>query len=129
MVMSAVSFTSCSDDDEDENSELAEMIVGKWRITEVEQKDGTMYDVTTTIGEKVFEPTYATFLQNGDYIGYGAFGTGMGTYKVRGNKIYTYIDGEEYFIYTVESYTATRATIVISANGSDSTIRVTVEKQ
>lgn len=129
-LLMVLSFTACSsDDDDDNNSELSTMIVGKWRITKVEQKDGSMYDVTTYLGEKVFEPTYATFLQNGEYIGTGAFGTGMGTYKVRGNKIHTYIDEDEYFVYTVESYTATKATVVISIDGASSTLRVEVEKQ
>lgn len=129
MVLSAVSFTSCSDDDDDENSELATMIIGKWRITEVEQKDGSMFDVTTYLGEKVFEPTYATFHSDGTYYGSGYFGNGSGTYKVRGNKIYTYVDGEDYLIYTAESYTSKRATLVMSMKGSSSTIRVTAEKQ
>lgn len=129
MILSATSFVSCSDDDDDDNSEIAIMIVGKWRITKVEQKDGSMYDVTTTIAEKVFKPTYATFESDGTYYGKGYFGTGSGTYKVRGNKIYTYVGGEEYIIYTVESYTSTRAILVMSMTGSDATIRVQVDKQ
>jgi len=124
-----LSFSACSSDDDDDSSELATMIVGKWRIVEVEQKDGSMFDVTTSIAEMVFEPTYAIFNSDGTYYGYGYFGSGSGTYKVSGNKIYTYVGGSEYLVYTAESYTSTRATLVISKSGSSSTIRVVVAKQ
>ena len=128
MVFSAP-FTSCSSNDNDNNSELASMIVGKWRIIQVEQNDGTMYDVTSSTAELVFKPTYATFNSDGTYYGSGYFGTGSGTYKVDGNKIYTYVGGQEYIIYTAESYTSTRSTLVLSITGSTSTIRVVVAKQ
>lgn len=52
-----------------------ETLYGTWRVTHVEQKDGTMFDVTTPIAEKVFKPTYATFNADGTYSGHGAFGT------------------------------------------------------
>lgn len=131
MVLSATSFVACSSDDNgnDNNSELASMIVGKWRIIQVEQKDGSMFDVTSSIAETVFEPTYATFISDGTYSGSGYFGNGYGTYKVIGNKVYTYVNGEEYIIYTAESFTSTRATLVMSYKGSTATIRVIVAKQ
>ncbi len=129
MVLSATSFVACSSNDNDNNSELSSMIVGKWRIIQVEQNDGTMYDVTSSTAELVFKPTYATFNSDGTYYGSGYFGTGSGTYNVRGNKIYTYVGGQEYIIYTAESYTSTRATLVLSITGSTSTIRVMVAKQ
>ena len=131
MVLSATSFVACSsdDNDNDNNSELASMIVGKWRIIQVEQKDGSMFDVTSSIAETVFEPTYATFISDGTYSGSGYFGNGYGTYKVNDNKIYTYVNGEEYIIYTAESFTSTRATLVMSLRGSTATIRVIVAKQ
>ncbi len=129
MVVSATSFIACSSDDNDNNSELASTIVGKWRIIQVEQKDGSMFDVTSSIAERVFEPTYATFISDGTYSGSGYFGNGYGTYKVNGNKVYTYVNGEEYIIYTAESFTSTRATLVMSLRGSTATIRVIVAKQ
>ncbi len=100
MMLSVVSFSSCSNDDDDETSELATMIIGKWRIIQVEQKDGSMFDVTSYIAEQVFEPTYATFKSDGTYYGSGYFGIGSGTYKVSGNKIHTYVGGKEYITYT-----------------------------
>ena len=44
-----------------------ETLYGTWRVTHVEQKDGTMFDVTTPIAEKVFKPTSATFNADGTY--------------------------------------------------------------
>jgi len=122
-------FTACSSDDDDNTSELQAAIIGKWRITQIEKSDGTMLDVTTTVAESVFKPTYAIFYSDGDYEGYGYFGNGSGTYKVSGNKIYTYVDGDEYLVYTVSSYTSTTANLTISMSGSSSTINAVVEKQ
>lgn len=118
MVFSAP-LTSCSsnDDDDANSSELASKIIGKWKIIQVEQNDGSMLDVTSSTAETVFKPTYATFNSDGTYSGSGYFGYGSGTYKVSGNKIYTYIGGEEYIVYTAESYTSTRATLVMSMKG------------
>ena len=40
--------------------------------------------------------TYATFNSDGTYNGRGYFGNGSGTYKISGNTIICYIEGEEY---------------------------------
>src|SRR5574344_275605 len=130
MVLSAARFIACSSSDDDANSsDLASKIIGKWRIIQVEQNDGSMFDVPSSTAETVFKPTYAPFNSDGTYYGSGYFGYVSGTYKVSGNKIYTYIGGEEYIVYTAESYTSTRATLVMSMKGSTSTIRVVVAKQ
>lgn len=45
--------------------------------------------------------TYATFNSDGTYNGRGYFGNGSGTYKISGNTIICYIEGEEYVRYDI----------------------------
>ena len=73
-----------------------ETLYGTWRVTHVEQKDGTMFDVTTPIAEKVFKPTYATFNADGTYSGRGAFGTGNGTYKDKERLLLVMLTGKNF---------------------------------
>lgn len=93
----ACAFSSCSKDNGEPKFDYPmEMLIGKWRITYMELKDGSMFDVTTAIAEKVFEPMYATFNTDGTYLGSGGFGNGSGTFSAIGKTITSYVSGEEF---------------------------------
>ena len=130
VLLCAMALVGCSEDDEHQvfNYDL-EMLYGTWRVTEIEQSDGSFFDVTTTVGEMVFEPTYATFNEDGTYSGRGFFGNGSGTYKAVGNTIYTYVDGEEYMRYEVISLAGNKAHLKMKENGSSSSIEIICTKQ
>ena len=68
-----ISFIGCSDDDD---SEYKDAIIGTWELTQIEFGGGW-----TSI------PRY--------------FGNGSGTYKISGNTIICYIEGEEYVRYDI----------------------------
>lgn len=93
------------------------------------ESSGTYLDVTTTIAQTVFKPTYATFNADGTYYGSGEFGTGSGTYTAIGKTITTFVSGQEYLKYDVVSLTGTTAELVMSETGSTSTIKIKVAKQ
>lgn len=122
-------FIGCSNHNQPTFDYDIKILHGKWRITHVEQKDGSMFDVTTAIAEKVFKPTYATFNQDGTYTGIGAFGYGSGTYTAIGKTITTFISGEQYLKYNVVSLTESRAELIMSQTGSTSTMNLIVQKQ
>ena len=70
-----------------------------------------------------------TFYSDGTYTGKGYFGNGNGTYKAEGDKIYTYVDGEEYFVYKIKSLKDNKAELLMGVTGSDDWIEIKVEKQ
>lgn len=125
-----MAIAGCSDDNSATgfNYDL-ETLYGTWRITEVQQQDGSFFDVTTSIAELVFEPTYATFNADGTYSGRGAFGTGSGTYKAEGNTIYTYIGGVEYLRYEVKSLSGDKCHLIMAESGSSATLEIKCTKQ
>lgn len=126
----AAIFSGCSkkDDGPKFNYDI-NTLYGKWRVTEVQQKDGSFFDVTTSIAETVFKPTYATFNENGTYSGSGAFGNGSGTYKAEGNTIYTYVEGVEYLRYEVKSLSGNKCHLVMKEKDSSSTLEIKCTKQ
>lgn len=130
LLVCVMAFAGCSKDDETPkfNYDL-ETLYGTWRVTEVQQKDGSFFDVTTSVAEMVFEPTYATFNENGTYSGRGEFGTGSGTYKAEGNTIYTYVEGVEYLRYEVKSLSGEKCHLVMKKQGSSSTLEIKCTKQ
>jgi hypothetical protein len=127
LLVCVMAFAGCSKDDETPkfNYDL-ETLYGTWRVTEIQQKDGSFLDVTTSVAEMVFEPTYATFNENGTYSGRGEFGTGSGTYKAEGNTIYTYVEGVEYLRYEVKSLSGEKCHLVMKEQGSSSTLKSNV---
>ena len=124
-------FSGCSKDDEPQNGfdYPLETLYGTWRVTHVEQKDGTMFDVTTSVAEMVFKPTYATFNVDGTYSGRGFFGNGSGTYKAKGKTITCFIDGTEYLKYDVLSLSGTQCELKMYKSGSTSSIKIRCKKQ
>ena len=75
---------SCSDD--------KDAIIGTWELVQV-KVDGRW--------TSMIRRTYAKFNQDGTYNGRGYFGNGSGTYKISGNTIICYIEGEEYVRYDI----------------------------
>ena len=121
-------FVGCSSDDEEKfNYDMAQLY-GTWRITEVQQSDGTFLNVTSAIAEKVFKPTYATFNEDGTYSGRGEFGSGSGTYKAEGNTIYTYVEGAEYASYEVVSLSGEMCHLKMKIKGSSSVLEIKCTK-
>lgn len=115
----------CSSDDDDSNNEIKENIVGTWKAKEV-KIDNSWIDVTkypyTKFGMQ------ATFYNDGTYYGSGYFGNGSGTYKIKGQTIETYIEGELYFSYKVKTMTNSAAEVTMSEPGSSSTLNVRLTK-
>jgi len=122
-------FAGCSKDDDEGFNYDINLLIGEWRVTHVEQKDGSMFNVTSSIAESVFAPTYATFNSNGTYSGRGSFGTGSGTYTATGNTIITYIGGEEYLRYDVLALNGTECTLKMYEKGDNASIKIICKKQ
>ena len=115
----SILITSCSKDDDDLSKDE---IVGTWKASEV-STNGTSYSAWP------FETTTATFNSNGTYSGRGYFGNGTGTWTKKGNTVYTYIDGEEYYKYEVLEISSNTCTLKMGMTGSDSYIWLKCIKQ
>ena len=120
-------FSACSKDDVFDYP--LETLYGTWRVTHVEQKDGSMFDVTTSFAKMVFKPTYITFNTNGTYSARGFFGDGSGTYKAKGKTITCFIDGTEYLKCDILSLSGTQCELKMYESGSSSSIKIRWEKQ
>ncbi|MBQ7664943.1 MAG: lipocalin family protein [Bacteroidaceae bacterium] len=124
--ISCFTFTSCGDDDDTDNgfNYPIETIYGTWEAQEIEV-DGKWYNIT------VFPYTRfamsITFYSNGRFYGTGYFGTGSGTYKAVDNKIVTYLEGEEYMVYTIISLSENFAELTMSDGGD--TMRIRAKKK
>lgn len=110
----AASFQSCSKENHDEPNKND--IVGTWKISEVSTDDGVTFKSWS------LQTTIATFNDNGTYSGKGYFGDGSGTWKQSGKVIITYVNGEEYLRYEVKQLTSSTCTLIMSMEGSESTI-------
>ena len=110
LVVTSFAFVSCSDDDDDNQYDSA--IVGTWKITEVKTSQSGSYI------EWPFQTTYASFKSDGTYYGSGYFGTGSGTWSIKGNKVNTYVGGVLYASYEIISVTSTTSELKMSI-GSD----------
>lgn len=64
-----------------------------------------------------FKTTYASFKSDGTYYGSGYFGTGSGTWSIRGNTVNTYVGGELYASYEIISVTSTTSELKMSMDG------------
>lgn len=123
IMASAVCFSSCSK--EDSFAYPMSQLYGKWKATEL-LVGGKWYNVTkypyTKFGMSI------TFYEGGTFYGTGYLGTGSGTYKTKGdNQIVTYVDGDEYATYTVNSLSDNNADLTLTM-GSES-LRMKAEKQ
>ena len=118
----AVSFTSCSNDDDDVNFSK-EDLYGTWELIRVKFDDEW---VDLTEWPNSYYGAEITFYENGSYYGDGYFGSGRGTYKTHGNTITTYIGGEVYFIYKVSELSGSYMRGTMS-DGSD-TVEIIARK-
>ena len=109
LVVTSFAFVSCSDDDDNQYNSA---IVGTWKITEVKTSQSGSYI------EWPFQTTYASFKSDGTYYGSGYFGTGSGTWSIKGNKVNTYVGGVLYASYEIISVTSTTSELKMSM-GSD----------
>lgn len=115
---------ACSDDDDELDAGIKENIVGTWSGTAA-KIDGSWIDITVyPFSSKL--GFSATFYDNGTYYGKGAFGTGAGTYAIKGKTIETYVNGELYLKYNVKEMTSSTAELTI-VDGDD-TLDVRVVK-
>lgn len=87
LVVASFVFVSCSDDGDDNNQYNA-AIVGTWKVTEVKTSQSGNYISWP------FKTTYASFNGDGTYYGSGYFGTGSGTWSIKGNTVNTYVGSE-----------------------------------
>lgn len=116
-------FTSCSSDEEDFAYPM-EQLYGKWEATDV-QVNGTWYDITKYPYTK-FRMSIS-FKNDGTFYGNGYLGNGSGTYKTNDKTIITYVDEQEYAVYTVSSLTQNKADFTLRM-GNES-IRMKAEKK
>lgn len=126
VVITAMSFISCSNDDDDKFNYPMETLYGTWEGTEIKVGDTTI-DLTSfwTPSKYQFK---TTFKSDGTYYGQGYFGTDSGTYKATGDMIYTYVDGQEYAKYKVLSLTNNEATLLMTTPGGE-TAQIKVRKE
>lgn len=115
LMLITLMVVSCEKDEKTDSSFNYDLglLYGTWRVTHVEQSDGSFLDVTTVVAEKLFEPTYATFKSDGTYTGKGFFGNGSGTFKASGNTITTYVEKTVYLMYDVVSLNAGECQLVM----------------
>ncbi len=128
-VLAIVSISCSKDEPTNKFDYPLETIYGTWRVTHVERENGTMLDVTSSIAEKHFKPTYATFNSDGTYSGRGFFGDGDGTYKAQGKTVICYIDGEEYLKYDILSLSGNQCELKMHQTDDKSSIKIRCKKQ
>lgn len=125
LLATMLTFTACSSDDEPENSISKDQLIGLWDATAVQfNKDGKWIDITS-------RPDLAlsiSFYEDGSYYGAGALGDGEGTYTLSGNTIKTYVDGELYGTYTVNSLVNDKAELTLTMDGETMGIKAKKSK-
>lgn len=122
--VAVVSSTSCSKDDD---SISKNKIVGTWEAQQV-KVDGDWIAIPSNSRYSMF----MTFYEDGQYYGRSDFfGTGFGTYKISGNSIKTYVDGEYMYTYRINSITDTTAevTMIDEDSSSDSSLDIRLIKK
>ena len=120
LVIAGFMFSSCSKDDDNSSDFSSNDFCGTWTITNIKVGD-TWYD-TTQYPYTKFSAS-ASFYKDGKYFGTGYFGTGNGTYKVSGNTIKTYIDGDLYATYHIKSLTSSFADIIMAMDNDSMEIK------
>ena len=122
--VAVVPFTSCSKDDDESISK--DKIIGTWEAKQVKVDE-----------EWIAIPSYSryilsmTFYEDGKYYGRSDFfGTGYGTYKIIGNSIKTYVDGDYMYTYRINRITDTTAevTMIDEYSSSDSSLDIRLTK-
>lgn len=121
-----LTFSSCSNDDDDEFDFPMETLYGTWEGTSI-NTDGSWTDITeypfTSFAFSI------KFNSDGTYTGRGYFGNGSGTYTAKGKTIITYVNGKEYFRYEVKSLSGNIAELSMTVDGSKDAIDIKVRKK
>ena len=115
-----VFLPSCSKDN-DEPEDIKTQMIGTWDATSVKFSDTDWVDITNY-------PSMAlsiTFNKDGSYSGRGALGNGSGTYTVSGRTIKTYVGGELYGTYYVNSVSGNKAELKLTMGSMSMDIRAT----
>ena len=115
-----VFLPSCSKDD-DEPEDIKTQMIGTWDAASVEFSHPDWVDITNY-------PSMAlslTFNKDGSYSGRGALGNGSGTYTVSGRTIKTYVGGELYGTYYVNSISGNKAELKLTMGSTSMEIRAT----
>ena len=115
-----VFLPSCSKD-EDEPKDIKTQMIGTWDATTVKFSVSDWIDITNY-------PSMAlsiTFNKDGSYSGRGALGNGSGTYTVSGRTIKTYVGGELYGTYYVNSISGNKAELKLTMGSTSMDIRAT----
>lgn len=125
LLATMLTFTACNSDDEPENGISEDQLIGLWDATAVQfNNDGKWIDITS-------RPDLALsikFYEDGSYYGTGALGDGEGTYTLSGNTIKTYIDGELYGTYVVNSLAGDNAELTLTMDGETMGIKAKKSK-
>lgn len=122
LLIATISFLpSCSSDD-DEADNIKSQMIGTWDATAVRfSGDSDWTDITKY-------PSLAlsiTFNKDGSYSGSGALGNGSGTYTVSGKTIKTFIGGELYGTYYVNTVSGNYAELTLTMGSSNMEIKAT----
>lgn len=115
-----VFLPSCSKND-DEPEDIKTQMIGTWDATSVKFSDSDWVDISNY-------PSMAltiTFNKDGSYSGRGALGNGSGTYTVSGRTIKTYVGGELYGTYYVNSVSGNKAELKLTMGSMSMDIRAT----
>lgn len=118
-LITLLSSVSCSKEEKFDYS--MDTLCGTWQGTDV-KVNGQWKDITSDIYESFHFSI--TFHSDGTYYGKGYFGTGSGTYKAFGKTIETYVGGELFYTYHVNSMNGRTAELTMSSKGSSIEIRV-----
>lgn len=125
LLATMISLTACGSDNEPSVSISKDQLVGIWDATAVQfNNDGKWIDITN-------RPDLALsiyFYEDGEYYGAGALGYGDGTYTLSGNIIRTYIDGELYATYVIDSLTGDIAELSITIGKESMLVRAKKSK-
>lgn len=118
-------FTGCSKDDDEPT--LKDKIIGTWDAKQV-NVNGDWIKIPSNSRYSMS----MTFYDDGKYYGKSSFfGTGFGTYKINGDNIKTYVDGDYMYTYRINSITETTAEVTMFDEDStkDSTLEIRLIKE
>lgn len=126
MAIFTIALTGCEKNEDQAFKFGMDNLYGTWKGIAI-QTDGEWVDITKW--PNTHFSFSATFYQDGTYSGEGYFGNGSGTYKAKGDMIYTYVDGEEFYRYKVYSLSDGIAEMAMGVEGNNTTLRIRVKKQ
>ena len=119
-------ISSCSKEESEKFDYPMELLYGTWEGTSIKVEDKWI-DLTNIFYSKF--GFSITFYSDGTYTGKGYFGNGNGTYKAKGKMIYTYVDGEEYYVYKINSINGNTAELLMGVTGADNWYEIQVKKK